>query len=111
MTLASYLAATKGRFFPKVQDGSKAMSGDTSRLDELIHRLKQQRDELAVKIHLAKAEAKEEWSKVDDKFAQLKADYKPVKDAVGETAKNVLSALELAAGEVKAGFDRVRKLL
>jgi len=80
-------------------------------LKELIRGLKQQRDELALKMHLGKAEAKEEWSKVEAKLAQLTAEYEPVKDAVAETAGNVLSALEMAAGEVKTGLDRVRKLL
>ena len=87
------------------------MSGETDRRGELIRRLKQQRDEIAVKMHLAKAEAKEEWGKVEDKLVQLTAEYEPVKNAVGETAQNVYSALELAASEVKAGLDRVRKLL
>ena len=84
---------------------------DKKALEQLIASLKQQRDELAVKIHLGKAEAKQEWEKVEEKIRELTAQYKPVIDAVEETGEGVLSAVELAAQEVKRGLERVRKLL
>ena len=87
------------------------MPMDKTTLEELIASLKRQRDELAVKIHLGKAEAKQEWEKVEDKIRDLTAQYKPIVDAVEETGEGVLSAVELAAQEVKKGLDRVRKLL
>ena len=87
------------------------MSEDRSRLSELISSLKQQRDELALQIHLGKAEAREEWDKVTAKLEKLNKEYEPVKDAVAETADNVFSALKLAANEVKDGFERIRKAL
>lgn len=82
-----------------------------SGLAELISSLKQQRDELALKIHLGKAEAKQEWEKVTVKLDKLTKDYEPVKDAVEESAGSVLDALKLVAGEVKQGFERIRKSL
>ena len=44
------------------------MSEQRNRTQEMISALKQQRDELALKIHLAEAEAKEEWGRLDDKL-------------------------------------------
>ena len=87
------------------------MPMDRATLDQLIASLKQQRDELAVKIHLGKAEAKQEWDRVEAKIRELTDQYKPIVDAVGETGEGVLSAVELAAQEVKKGLERVRKLL
>ncbi len=84
---------------------------DKTTLEQLIASLKQRRDELAVKIHLGSAEAKQEWEKVEERLRQLTAEYKPLVDAVEETGQGVLSALGLAAEEVKNGLDRVRKLL
>ena len=84
---------------------------DRDHLAELISSLKQQRDELALQIHLGKEEAKEEWDKVTAKLDELGRDYEPLKDAVGETAGNVLEALKLVAGEVQEGFQRIRKAL
>jgi hypothetical protein len=80
-------------------------------LSSLISSLKQQRDELALQMHLGKTEAKEEWDKVDKKWRQLTAEYEPLKDAVGETTDNVISGVRLIADEVKQGFERVAKLL
>ncbi len=87
------------------------MAVDRKRLEELINSLKRQRDELAVQIHLGKAEAKEQWEKVTAKLDELTKDYEPVKGAVEETADNVFDALKLVAGEVQEGFERIRKSL
>ena len=45
------------------------------------------------------------------KIDELSDQYEPVRDALEETAGNIWSALGLAAGELKAGFDRVRKAI
>ena len=87
------------------------MSEDRKLLGELISTLKQQRDELALKIHLGQAEAKDEWEKVTAKLEKLNEDYQPLKDAVSESAGNVFSSLKDVAHEVKDGFDRIRKSL
>ena len=87
------------------------MQTDRTALEKLISALKQQRDELALKMHLGKAEAKAEWEKVEQKLQKLTEEYGPVKDIAGDTAEGVLAALRLAAQEVKTGLDRVKKLL
>ncbi len=86
------------------------MSDAKNRMEELLAKLKQQRDELALKIHLGKAEAKDEWEKLEKKLDELKAQAKPVTAVMGETAKNVGSAMELAAEEIKAGYERIKKM-
>ena len=87
------------------------MTTDRDHIAELITSLKQQRDELAVKIHLGKAEAKEEWEQVTAKLDELNADYEPLKDAVQESAENVFAAMKLVADEVQSGFARIRDSL
>ncbi len=87
------------------------MCDDRSRLAELISSLKRQRDELAVQVHLGKAEAKDEWDKLNAKLEELTKDYEPLKDAVEATGANVFDALKLVAGEVQDGFERIRKTL
>jgi hypothetical protein len=84
-------------------------------LDDLIESLKQQRDELRVQMHLAGAEAKEEWERLEKKWnrfvAEKSAESKPVRDAVEESAKDVGTALEQVAEELKKGYQRIRSLL
>ena len=87
------------------------MSDEQSQLADLISSLKRQRDELAVQIHLGKAEAKDEWDKLNAKLGDLTKDYEPLKEAVEGAAVNVLDALKLVAGEVQDGFERIRKTL
>ena len=87
------------------------MSEQKNALDELISSLKQERDELKLKAHLAGMEGKEEYDRLSGKIDELTEHYEPVKNAVQESADNVLSAFMLAAGEMKNGFHRIRKAI
>lgn len=80
-------------------------------LSKRISSLKQQRDELAVQMHLAKLEAKEEWERVTAKLDKLSDDFEPVRSAVGKSAGNVYEALKIVVGEIEEGFQRIRKSL
>ena len=82
-----------------------------SRLGELISALEQQRDELALKIHLGKKEAQDEWSQVTDRLDKLNDEYKPTKDAMKESASNVTEALYAVGKEIQESFKRIRKSL
>jgi hypothetical protein len=81
------------------------------RLDEVINKLKQERDEIRLQIHLANMEGKDEYDRISRKVDQLTDQYDPVKDAVEDTAENIYSALGLVADELKFGFKRVRKAI
>ncbi|MCA9102648.1 MAG: hypothetical protein R3C10_21570 [Pirellulales bacterium] len=87
------------------------MSETRKQLDELISSLKQQRDEIAVKAHLSKQEARDEWDRLTARLDDVLREYEPAKQAAESTAENVWVALKLAAAELKAGFERVRKSL
>ena len=87
------------------------MSTQKSALEEVIAKLKQERDELNLQMHLASMDAKDEYNRISDKVDELSNQYDPVRDAVEESAGNVFSALGLAADELKIGFGRVRKAI
>ena len=78
-------------------------------LKDTISKLKQERDELKLQMHLASMEAKDEYNRLSDKCDQLSDEYAPLQDAVEETAENVWTALGMVADELKLGFQRVRK--
>jgi hypothetical protein len=80
-------------------------------LDDLILKLRQQRDELRVRMHLAKAEVRDEWDSLDRRFTKLMDDYKPARDATGQAAANVWASLELAGEEILHGFNQFREAL
>jgi hypothetical protein len=73
--------------------------------------LERERDELKLKLHLAKAEGRDEFAKLDDRLAQLRLRA----DAAGTEAKGAMGDIGEAAkkltAEIRQGFDRVRKTL
>ena len=87
------------------------MSDAKSSLDQLLSNLKQERDELKLKMHLASMDAKDEYNRLVDKCDQLSKEYEPVSKAVEDTTENVFSALGMVAEELKIGFDRVRNAI
>jgi len=77
----------------------------------LIDDLKQQRDEIRVRLHLAKAEAKEEWERLETKWEHVRGKMGVVGREAGKTAQEVGTALNLAVEELRRGYERVRELL
>ena len=80
-------------------------------LDDLIATLKRERDELALKIHLGRAEVRDEWERVNKKLDELKTQAGPLNEIATDTAKGVGAAMELAGEEIRKGFERIRSLL
>jgi len=80
-------------------------------VNTLIDDLKQQRDEIRVRLHLAKAEAKEEWERLETKWEHVRGKMGVVGREAGKTAQEVGTALNLAVEELRRGYERVRKLL
>ncbi len=80
---------------------------------EILTDLERQRDELKVRLHLARAEARDEWERLrlDEKLATLRQRA----DAAGVEARGAMkeigSAAEKLADEIRDGLDRVRKTL
>ena len=80
--------------------------------DDVLAKLKQERDELALKMHLGKKEAAAEWEKLEAKWHEIKArNMPPMKEAVDESSVGVGLALELAAEELRKGYEKIRNLL
>ncbi len=53
----------------------------------------------------------EELEKLAKKWQNFKLQVNPLTDELGKTAGDTGSALALAAEELKAGYERIRKLL
>jgi len=81
--------------------------------------LKRQRDELKLKIHLAGKEAEDQWEKLEEKWRELEHWGEPLTSATkeaagtaGEQMKKVTgAAMDLAAREIRSGYQKLRKLL
>lgn len=80
-------------------------------LHKLLEDLKTQRDELRVRLHLAKAEAKDEWARLDRMWEHMHGRIAAVEREAGRTAEDVAAAIRLAAEDLHKGYQRVRALL
>jgi len=87
------------------------MTKNGSDLDRLVAQLETQRDELRVRLHLAKAEAKEEWEKLERKWEHFRGKLGVIGREAKDAGDDVLTATRLVARELKDGYDRVRALL
>ncbi len=80
------------------------------KIDEIKREIEQVRDEINLKAHLGKAEAKDELRKLEKKWDSFLAEHKPLTDEIENTAENTGAALAAVADELKAGYKRIRKL-
>jgi len=81
------------------------------RLRETLERLEQERDELRVRLHLGKAEARQEWDKLDGRIAELRERLDRAGDEAGDVMQDVGEAARLLGDEIRTGFERLRRML
>lgn len=79
-------------------------------LDKVMAVLAQQRDELKLKMHLAKADAKDEWASLETKWEEVQGKLGQAQSVAGQTFDEVGVAAGLMAEEIKRGYERIRKL-
>jgi hypothetical protein len=78
-------------------------------LTEVCTRLRKERDELRVKLHLGTMEAKEEWEGLEKKWQHFESQLGEKKDEVVEASREVSEAVELIAKELGAAYRRIRE--
>ncbi len=86
----------------------------TSLKDDLaviVAELKTQRDILAVKIHLAKADVQDEWHELEKKWQHLAARSEQLKEEAKELAEDVQEDLAELGEDLKEGYQRIKRLL
>ncbi|MBS0151952.1 MAG: hypothetical protein JSR31_13515 [Nitrospira sp.] len=87
------------------------MAEVTEQITKALEHFKQQRDELQVQLHLAKADAKDEWARLESQWDDIKPKLEAAREEVGKTAESVGEALSLAIDELKNGYERLRSRL
>jgi hypothetical protein len=70
----------------------------------------QQRDELRVKLHLAKADARDEWEALEGKWTELQARLAQAQESAGESMQDIEAAARLLGEEILKGYERIRRL-
>ena len=79
--------------------------------DEMLKELQTLRDELRVKLHLAKADAKDDLEALERKLEQLKARLPQVSEEAAKAAQDVGVALKEVAEQLKKGYERIKNVV
>ncbi len=73
-----------------------------SRLEELKTDIARLRDEAQLKLHLAKADARQEWEELETKWHRFESDAK-----MHHTGERIEDAFQALGDELKAGYHRL----
>ena len=87
------------------------MADSLENLQKIGEDLKRQRDELMLKLHLAKAEARDEWNNLETQWEEAKTKLETIREEAGKTTESVSAGLGNVLDELKKGYDRIRKEL
>jgi hypothetical protein len=81
------------------------------KLEQTWQQLKTQRDEIRLKMHLGKAELKDEWDKLDPTWQKAENQYEELKGATEDAATEMHKSLTVVTDELSSAFERIKKRL
>jgi len=93
------------------RDKETIMPDWKAKLQREIDELRRVRDELKVRIHLAKADAKDRWDQLDHQFRRLEAKGHQIAQASEEPLRDLRDAAHLLVDEIREGYRRIRDAL
>lgn len=77
----------------------------------LLESLRAERDELRVRLHLARAEVRDEWHALEQRWEHFESRARGAAEAAGASGREVGAALELLGEELRRGYARVRQAM
>jgi hypothetical protein len=79
--------------------------------NNLLDKLKTERDEINLKLHLATLEVKQEFEEAEPKWNQLKSKGSEIVDESVEVSEEVLAKAKIVGEELKETYQRIAKRL
>ncbi|MGB5445383.1 MAG: hypothetical protein WBM99_07725 [Psychromonas sp.] len=79
--------------------------------NKLVDKLKAERDELKLKVHLGSMEAKEEFEQAEKKWQQVKIKASEIADDAVETSEEYIDKAKVVGDELKEAYARIAKRL
>ncbi|MDP3010461.1 MAG: hypothetical protein Q8N30_15515 [Methylococcales bacterium] len=77
--------------------------------DNLIDKLKTERDEISLKLHLATMEAKEEFEGAEEQWQLIKTKAAEIADDSVETSEEFIAKAKIVGDELKETYQRIAK--
>ena len=80
-------------------------------IDESVEVIRQQRDELQLKIHLAGMEVQDEWETLEEKWDESVNKSMQLKKQLDPTLDDINVAYSLLEDELKKGYEKLKRAL
>jgi hypothetical protein len=80
-------------------------------LAEEIEGLRSLRDEVKLQLHLGKAEARDSFEQLEKRFEHLEGRARSLRDATRADRDQIREAARLLAGEIRKGYEHLKRLL
>ncbi len=79
--------------------------------NRLVGKLKSERDEIKLKMHLASMDAKKEYEDAEKIWDQVKAKASDIADDAVETSEEFIAKSKIVGEELKETYNRISKRL
>ncbi len=79
--------------------------------NKLVEKLKMERDELKLKMHLASMDAREEYEEAEKKWDQVKVKASDIADDAVETSEEFIAKSKIVGEELKETYKRILQRL
>jgi GNAT superfamily N-acetyltransferase len=89
----------------------RTVSEWSDRWQAILSDFERQRDELKVRVQLAKSEAREEMAKLESRMDALRVKAQSAGSEAKDAMRDIGGAAEELANEIRIGLDRIRKTL
>jgi DNA repair exonuclease SbcCD ATPase subunit len=83
----------------------------SSDIEDFWEKLKTQRDEMKVQAHLARAEFRDEWNEVEEKWQKAEQAFDRVQDQAIETTAEMQHSAKVIMEEIGSTYDRIKERL
>lgn len=80
-------------------------------LSDLVETLKTERDEIAVKLHLASLDVKDEFDTLDEKWNLVTQKAAEMADDAAEVSEEAVAKAKVVGEELKEAYNRVKARL
>lgn len=89
----------------------QAMADVGDKLEQEWKALQRSRDELRVQIHLGRAEAKEQWERIEHRYQEAESKLKSIARESEAPLREVRAAAKLLLQEIREGYRQIRSAL
>lgn len=84
---------------------------EASRREQVMEKLRRERDEIRLQLHLGKAELKEEWEALEQKWVHLEGRMAEKAGEARETTREMSAAFGVLSEELGEAYRRIRSRL